>query len=255
MTGQENRTKEFFNRIANQYHSKYGGGNLFSQYFFNERLLKATAGLPLENKTILDIGAGTGNLFDYLMSKFGGIDYYAVDIAAEMLANSHIPMNRQFVGKCYEVDIPISKFQVIFMLGVSTYLDEEELNKTLDFIQRSLQSNGMAVMSFTNRAGWDTKIRQLVKKPGRLFRAKNRVLGQSFGIFPKTIEEVKACMPDQLKIDKTLWLNHTLFPFNKLFPAWSIRKAQKIDAHWQGKKLIRRSSDFLVFCSKKTSIM
>lgn len=251
MTGQEEQTRDFFNRIAGQYSDKYSARDKFAAYFFNERLEKATHSLDISGKNVLDIGAGTGNLYEHLAKNYKDLNYYAVDIAAEMLAASNVPEERRYIGKCYEVGLPVDRFQFIFMLGVSTYLDAAELDKTMQFIATHLDTDGLAIISFTNKSSLDTKIRLMTRFTGRLFKLRKRVLGQQFKIYPKSLGWVEKHLPKNLRIQKVSWLNHTIFPFSRLFPTWSIKKAERIDKKWRKKKLRTFSSDFLIFCKNE----
>src|SRR5690606_17764645 len=121
----------------------------FLEYFFTERLDESTRGIQINGKRILDIGAGTGNLYDHLVQSDADVDYYALDISAEMLAQSSIPHERRFVGKVAEVELPVPEFDLIFMLGVTTYIGGDEIGVTVEKLLSLLKSGGTAVVSFT----------------------------------------------------------------------------------------------------------
>ena len=89
-TDQNDKVSTFFDRISDDYRERYGPQNPFHSYFFRERLQAATEGIQFENKIVLDVGAGTGPLWDYL-AKYPGVDYYACDISPMMLAQSSNP--------------------------------------------------------------------------------------------------------------------------------------------------------------------
>lgn len=247
---QEQEVEEFFNKIATDYKSKYTSADAFRHYFFNERLYEAARGFDFSNKKILDIGAGTGNLYDYLSGLEPTIDYYASDIAANMLEQSGIAPNRRFVGNCYEIDFPQKQFDYIFMLGVTTYLTEQEIAKTFDFIHSSLAQNGKAIITFTNQSSLDWKTRKLTKSLLKGFSQKS-VLSQDFQIYPKTLAETEKQIQSQFRIDEVRWLNHTIFPFCLALKKISVKVAEKIHQKIKNQSLKNLlSSDFLVVLSK-----
>lgn len=247
MESQKEAVSGFFENIAGDYKSKYTGRNAFHNYFFLERLEEATRGFEFDGKSILDIGAGTGDLYDELTRIAQKIDYYAVDISSKMLESSKIPENRRFSGYCYETTFPIHKFDYIFMLGVTTYLDEIELAKTLDFIQSGLKKDGTAIITFTNKTSLDWRSRSFFKFFARNFMPKANVLSQGFTIYPKNLVEAVNVTKDRFHSSEIRWLNHTVFPFSQLFKSSSSTLARYLHTRLkQGKLLSFLSSDFLM---------
>lgn len=242
----------FFNEIADTYRSKYTDLDPFHDYFFNERLEAAVEGLEFKNKTILDIGAGTGNLFDRIEDIEPNPDYYACDIAGMMLEQSRIPAERRFEGACYDVEFPVKEFHHIFMLGVTTYLDKQELEKTLRFIVDSLTADGTAIITFTNDDSLDWKFRKIAKKIIRIVGSRKKVLSQDFQIFPLDQEDVGAAFGNMAEIVETKWLNHTVFPLNRLLKKTSISLAKMIHDRVKSETILNRfSSDFMVVIKRK----
>ena len=249
---QTNKVRDFFDVVSGEYRDKYKNRQVFHNYFFNQRLEQATEGLDFNNKKVLDIGAGTGNLFDYISAKNSSVDFYACDISPKMLEQSNIPASHRFVGKSYEIDFPTGNFDYIFMLGVTTYLDDDELEKNFDFIYRNLSDEGVAIITFTNRNALDTVSRTFAKNAIKLLKLKDKVISQSFKIYPRTLKEVKGFRGGKLTVKTIKFLNQTIFPFSQAFPKMSVKLADKLKSKTENATLLSVfSSDFIVFCEKK----
>ncbi|HLL99428.1 MAG TPA: class I SAM-dependent methyltransferase [Pyrinomonadaceae bacterium] len=251
---QTEKVRDFFDVVSEEYRGKYEKRQIFHNYFFNQRLEQATEGLDLKGKTILDIGAGTGNLYDFILAKDDSIDFYACDISGKMLEQSRIPAARRFVGKCYEIDFPVEKFDYIFMLGVTTYLSADEMEKTAEFVYRKLADDGTAIITFTNRKGFDTITRTLGKNVIRLFKLKNKVISQSFRIYAYSLNQVESLYGDKLRMKEVRFINQTIFPFCYVFPKLSVNLAERLASRIKNKPAsaaaARLSSDFIVFYRK-----
>lgn len=252
---QKQEVQEFFNKIATEYKAKYSETDAFRHYFFSERLREATHGFDFKNKKILDIGAGTGDLFDFLQALEPSVDYYASDISANMLAQSRIPADRQFVGACYETDFPVKQFDYIFMLGVMTYLEAGEARKIADFIHSALAENGRAIITFTNQSSLDWKMRKLFKSLARNVMPKKYVLSQEFQVHAKKLAEVENQIQAQFNVEDVRWLNHTVFPLSQILKTFSVKMAEKAHSALKNKSLLDLlSSDFLLILSRKNKL-
>ena len=155
----------FFDRTSTNYRAKYTHASPFHHYYFNERLDKATRELELGGKKVLDIGSGTGNLYDHLLPCFPGMRFFATDVSAGMLSQSLVPEADRYVGFAYDHGFAQRTFDAIFMLGVTTYMDAAELERNLAFIAKSLSPGGQAIITFTHSGGLDTWMRWLLKLP------------------------------------------------------------------------------------------
>ncbi len=225
---QHHQAAQFFDRVSGSYRAKYGTQSAFHHYFFNERLEKATRGLDLKDKDVLDIGAGTGNLYDHLLERFPTIRFHATDVSAGMLAQSNIPEGQRFVGSAYEHDLPLRRFDAIFMLGVTTYMAPDELSRNLAFIADSLVPGGTAVITFTNAHGLDTVLRILLRTPLRLFGSRNKVLSSGLRTHTYSTAQARKALEEHLQVQHWDLLNHTVFPFNLLLSGLSLRLAKRL---------------------------
>lgn len=153
----------YFDQISADYRKRYAVQNPYHNFFFRQRLKAATNGIAFDDASVLDIGAGTGALYDELKCRCPSVDYFGCDISGKMLAQSHIPAERAFVGRAHEIVLPRERFDFIFLLGVTTYQDPDELAKTWQFIADRLAPKGVAIISFTNRGSVDHVIRSMMK--------------------------------------------------------------------------------------------
>ncbi|MEZ4949647.1 MAG: hypothetical protein R2784_09715 [Saprospiraceae bacterium] len=132
---QTHKVQSFFDDIA----ADYPGAdmNSFLKFFYTERLVAATAGFDFEEKSILDIGAGT--CFVSFIKKDGkSLKYYASDLSGEMLNQCNLPEEQLFQGKLEEQKFPLETFGFHLHARVSNYMPPEELKSTLIWIQHHL---------------------------------------------------------------------------------------------------------------------
>lgn len=245
--------KDFFNSIAHEYSEKYSLANPFHNWYFGERLIAATGENNYDGKNILDIGTGTGALYDFLMAKgFTTINFVGCDIAGKMMDNSHIPEKNRHVGHCYAIDFETKLFDYIFMLGVTTYIDEKEQARIFEFIRQRLAPGGTAIISFTNKESLNQRLYDIVKPFLRVLRLKNRVAVQSFPTYGRSFGRVFEALKDMFTIAAPIYINQTFFPFNHLLPATSIRVAKFIQRHIRTMRLLSfLSSEFVVVLKPK----
>jgi ubiquinone/menaquinone biosynthesis C-methylase UbiE len=225
---QHDQAARFFDSVSGTYKDKYKDRSPFHHYFFNERLEKATRDLDLSDADVLDIGSGTGDLYDHLVARFPRMRFHATDVSAGMLAQSAVPADRKYTGHAYDHPFPARTFDAVFMLGVTTYLTPEELEKNLAFIARSLKPGGTAVITFTNSHGLDTWMRALARGPLALFGGKGHVLSSGLKLWMYANGEVRAIMGRHFGVRRMDVLNHTVFPFNLLLPGASLALARRL---------------------------
>lgn len=251
MSSPDHSAKAFFNAISSTYKSKYSEQSAFHHYFFHERLHKATDGLTLSGNIVLDVGAGTGDLFDYLTAHFKNFDYNASDVAEGMLANSLIPEHKRFVGNVTKLELPHAMYHKVFMLGVSTYLSVDEMSDHIKFYDAILAENGEVIISFTNKYCLDGVFRNALRPVIRVFKRNDNVLAGGFAIKRYSLKEAKALFETNgFKVVKVDYLNHTIFPFNLIFKKPSVWLAKKLDRIKKGSFISFFSSDFLIRAQK-----
>ncbi|MCB0579685.1 MAG: class I SAM-dependent methyltransferase [Phaeodactylibacter sp.] len=212
------QVQSFFDRIADNYPQRYTGARPFHRQLFGERLEQAAGGRDFNHKSILDIGAGTGALYDYLEGTQTEFDYYACDISEKMLAQSRIPEERRFAGQVYDSPFPVQQFDYIFALGLTTYLTREELARLLAFLPGRLSAKGAAVFSFTHARSMEWRARRLLRPLFRRMGFRRQLLGQPFETNAYTPGQVKEMLPTGLQAQKTIWLSPALPLFNRFFP-------------------------------------
>jgi len=241
----------YFDQISCSYRRRYGIENPFHSYFFGDRLSAATDSLPFEHKSVLDVGAGTGPLYDELI-KYAGIDYYACDISAKMLSQSSIPADRKFVGKATDIEFPRDSFDYIFLLGVTTYQSPDEFDQTLAFISARLAPFGKVILSVTNRSSLDHFFRGILRLAKPMISA--GVMAQSFATHAYSQGDVAEMIETHdLYVAKSTYLNHTFSPFNTLLPRSSVSLARWIGSNCPAALLPICSADFIVFVEQASS--
>jgi SAM-dependent methyltransferase len=247
---QNNRVSTYFDQISSGYSNRYGDRDTFRSYFFRQRLKAATEHFVFDGKRVLDIGAGTGALYDELVRRSPTVDYFACDISPQMLAHSAIPADRAFVGRVSEITFPRDSFDFIYSLGVSTYQEPAELAANWRFMADRLAPNGTAVVSFTNRAAIDHAIRTALRVAKPII--KRGVFGQSFATFayrPADVADM-ACAVG-LQITRVVFLNQTVSPFNTLLPKPSVALARTIERRAPVAMLPLLSADFVVVAERR----
>lgn len=247
---QQQQVKNFFDNIASGYQQKFHPQHSFLHYFFHQRLFEATASFNFEKKTVLDIGAGTGALYSFLQTTTTQFEYFAIDIASQMLENSKIPKAQYFIGDISNFPFPKKKYDYIFLLGVTTYFPPKVFHDHLNFIKSHLNANGIVIISFTNRDSFDFKIRQVARFFTRKMKWKKHVMGQAFEITAYSPQEIKNIVKKDFSIQSLNFLNQTLPPFNRIFPKRSIQLAKFLKQKSSPRILSSLSSDFLIFLKK-----
>lgn len=227
MTKHEQAVKTFFDNIADNYRERHTHSDLLLKNHFEERIAAVTEGFDFEKKQVLDIGAGTGSLYDFLHENCRQFNYYGCDISAGMLATSNIPRERQFVGTIENPAFQDVRFDFIFMLGLTTYLPKGTLSKHLDFARDHLAEGGSVIVSFTNRNSLDMRLRNLLRFIFRIIRYRRRVISQPFSIFPFYQKDAAAfAEKHRFAVEKAVWINRMVFPFTRLAPKFSVRLAR-----------------------------
>jgi SAM-dependent methyltransferase len=249
MPEQSNRVSSYFDQISGGYSGRYEYRNAFHSYFFRQRLKAATDGFAFDAKRVLDIGAGTGALYDELVRLSPTVDYFACDISPQMLAQSAIPAERAFVGPVSDLSLPRDRFDFIYSLGVTTYQEPAELAANWRFMADRLAPKGIAVVSFTNSAAIDHAVRTALRIAKPII--KSGVFGQSFATFAyRPAEVADMARAVGLRIARVGFLNQTVSPFNTLLPKPSVALARTIERSAPAALLPLLSADFIVFVER-----
>ncbi|MCB0641360.1 MAG: class I SAM-dependent methyltransferase [Phaeodactylibacter sp.] len=248
---QEQAIRDFFNDIAADYPNRYDPKNVFLHFLHTERLVYATQGLELNQARMLDIGAGTGQLYDLLARRSDPSNYLACDIAENMRLNSRVPEDQYRIGKITELELEPASFDLIFMLGVTSYLSRASWQADLQRIYELLKPGGIYIVTCTHAASLDYRIRHAAQ---RLLPKKwlhKRLVGQGFQTTAYTPEEARQLLEPYFDIQEFCWLNQTVSPFNRIFPRWSLRLAhperKKSKLNYRNRLL---SGDFLFRAEK-----
>lgn len=254
MNNSTSQAKDFFNQISDTYKKKYSPNQIFHYYFFTERLEKASFGIDLSNKKVLDIGAGTGDLYDHLTHLNESIIYNGTDVSKGMLENSSIPKDKRFLGSPQDLHLPIKDYDLVYMLGVTTYLNHNQMKEYLSFIKKHTTANhSKIILTFTNSRSIDNITRTILKPFLKLFSlGKRSVLSQNILIQKYSVKDVENLMSDnEFIIEKMDFLNHTIFPFNLIFKRLSVNIARKLDGLSNKHLLSWLSSDIIVTLKTK----
>ena len=236
---QQALVRDFFDQIALGYNDRYEPQRPFHHYLFAERLRAAQEGLPLEGARVLDVGAGTGPLYEAFTGRGLQVDYHACDVSPAMLAQSRIPAGRYQVGPLESTTYAAERFDYLFALGLTTYLLPEELDRLLNRLPNLLYPGGTAVLSFTYQSGLNWQIRQALAPAARKLRAGGLMLSQKFETRAYTPQEITARMPAPLQLQEIRWLTPCLPLLSRWWPQVGIPLARRL-AH------PRLYSDFLI---------
>ena len=214
------KVSEFFNKNSIDYKNKYNSNNKFHNYFFNSRLKSIEKNLPKDIKYILDIGSGTGDVYDYLKSKnFNFKNYFATDISKKMLTLSKVDEDKKFCGDIWDSNYNQYIFNLILMIGVSSYMDEKTLKKNILFVSNNLKNNGLFIITINNNKSIDLFNRKIFRTFFKLFLPNNSIL-RNFtpSIYDK--KDINKWLNINMKFDliKVEKHNFTIFPFNLIFP-------------------------------------
>ncbi|MFT4762268.1 MAG: hypothetical protein ACI9LN_004252 [Saprospiraceae bacterium] len=249
---QTERVKVFFNEIAQDYSNRYTNERPFLNFFHRQRIKAALRGQDFTGKRIWDIGAGIGILQHFLADKNEDFSYFASDISSEMHVISGISEENYFVGQADNAPISFKDFQSVFLLGVTTYLQQKEL---IHLLQKTLPertvSGAQLFITFTHKSSLDFKLRKIIKFFSAFLPENRFVLGQKFTVKAYTSDEIADLLPLSFQIEKIIFLNQSFFLFNRLFPNYSVQLARK--TFLRKDSFFKRwlSSDFLVIAHRR----
>ncbi|RMG80569.1 MAG: class I SAM-dependent methyltransferase [Bacteroidetes bacterium] len=252
MESQREKVGRYFDKLAPAYFRRFSKEKPYHADFFTERLHLATDQFDFNQKHILDVGAGTGVLYDFLKAKCAAFRYEACDISPQMMAQSAIPEANRHIGQVFECGFPPATFDFVFLLGVTSYMSESDLRKSLACVEKILAPGGVAVISFANKKSLDALVRRILRPIARRTGPKTGVLAQSFDTFYGDFDQVCRLFSDQTEVRQVKWFNHNLPVLNTMTPRLSVWLSKKIRRYVPDSALKRwLSADFLIFVARR----
>lgn len=252
VTKQSKSVGDFFDKISDNYDAKYESrASKFLAHFFRRRIEKAMDDLPNSLGTVMDIGAGTGQLYRFLLeNSFSFDNYVAVDVSEGMLSKSPIPEKSRHLGTVHQPTLDRYKGTVdyFFLLGVTTYMTPDELTDVLGRIERLSNVDGLLICTFTNRNSVELIVQTAMSSLLKMFRkiSGNRLNLVAAQTFPRLIvgeAAMKAFLAPYGTIERIDYLNQTLTPVNRLFTMASIRLESFLS------RILRKRPSALAFLS------
>jgi 2-polyprenyl-3-methyl-5-hydroxy-6-metoxy-1,4-benzoquinol methylase len=220
--------KAFFDQIAENYTARYQSQQPYHAYLFRERLTEATRGGIFDHKVILDIGAGTGPLYDWLIASGNTFSYYACDISSKMLEQSNIPASNYEALSFEESSYRYKQYDYIFALGLTSYLKPDSLQLYLDVIGQCISPKGQAIISFTNKRGAEWRFYKTIRPLANLLNLNKKLVGQAFRTYAYSPKEISALLPQHLHVQEIRWLSPSIPIISRLFPKTGIPLANKM---------------------------
>ena len=176
-----NAVTAFFDRIAVRYADMARQQD--SMYDFRARLALDT--LELKGK-VLDLGAGSGILYDLLAQRNMEIDYTAVDVSRAMITESQIPNDRVIITDL-NILPDLGRYDFIFALGLTTYLKKETMEHLPKWLLASLKPGGQVIITYTHGNSWQWWIRRFLRHFP--FWSKHTSLGSGLDLYVSTPEK------------------------------------------------------------------
>ncbi len=236
-----NKTKVFFDTVAYNYSQRYGTKDKRS-IFFNNRLRFSLQNEYFKNKSVLDIGAGSGIIYHKLRNI--AHKYTACDISEKIMIEGGIPKkNRRLIKNNLEDLVRGEKYDYIFMLGVTTYLSKKELQDYIKQIELCSHAGTRIIISYTLNnyihikwRSFITKLSNTIFKP---FFKKKKLLVNS-GI-QMSLHNANECfnLSNNLNVYDFNYQNIFLPPFDRILPFKILFYIDKLINKLLGQKLIK----------------
>lgn len=139
-------TKEFFEETADEYDKKRNKNYLKQALINFDNIFNR---YKVENKNILEIGVGTGEVFKLLCNKSDNT--YGFDVSENMIkiAQNKSKKARLYVGDAENIANKDDSFEFIVCMDVLEHLENPE--KCLNEIRRVLKKNGIAFVVNPNQ--------------------------------------------------------------------------------------------------------
>ena len=237
----ENKTKVFFDSVAYNYSKRYGSEDKRS-IFFNNRLRFSLNGEYFSNKSILDIGAGSGVIYHNLKNIVS--KYTACDISEKIMNEGNIPKkNQRIIKNNLEDLVRGEKYDYIFMLGVTTYLSKKELENYIKQIELCSNPGTRIIISYTLNNFIHIKWRAFITKLSNtmfksFFKKKNLLVNSGIKM---SLHNANDCfnISKNLNVYDFNYQNIFLPPFDRIFPFKILLFIDKLINKLFGQKLIK----------------
>ena len=237
----KDKTKFFFDSVARNYSKRYKFEDNRS-IFFNNRLNFSLNSEDFQNKSVLDIGAGSGIIYHCLKNVLG--KYTGCDISEKMMKEGGIPKNsRRVIENNLEELLKNEKYDYIFMLGVTTYLSKEQFESYINQIINCSNNGTKVIISYTLKNYihiiWRQFITTLSRTILRPFLKGKKLLINS-GI-QMTRHHAQDCfnISKNLKVYDYNFQNIFLPPFDRILPRKILIFIDKAANRFIGQKIIK----------------
>jgi len=246
---------EFFDAIAHDYARRYDEERPFLRYMHEERLRFVLGACAWRGCTVLDVGAGTGALYDALGERDATDGYLACDVSRAMLEQSRIPPSQRFVGAVEDAPLGARRFDRVVCLGVTTYMEDPALDAFLDVVARHLSDDGRAFVTFTHARSVDARLRRRLSSAlARVPIARDLVVGRVLSQREHAYSEraIRARVPPSLVVEQVVWQHFGVTPIKQIAPRASVQLARVVE---RAPLPVRRAlaSDFLVVLRRAPS--
>lgn len=245
----------FFDKIAADYASRYTNKRPFLNFFHRQRIETALCEVEIEGKKIWDLGAGTAVLSHFLAEEANRFDYFASDISEKMFEVSGLSSQSYFVGKASEAPAYFTDFDLVFLLGVTTYMKEEELQSLFGKLLPERMSEGSKlVVTFTHAGSLDFQLRKRIKFVLRKVLPPDSVVSQTFKVNAYSVEEASTLVQENFIVNKVVYLNPTIPFLNRLFPRLGVRMGRILSDRKDNFLKRFLASDFQIIASLAGSL-
>jgi|APSaa5957512535_1039671.scaffolds.fasta_scaffold01525_8 SAM-dependent methyltransferase len=239
--------KTYFDSISSNYKDRYNKGRLFHNHFFRRRLEYSVKNENFNHKKILDIGAGSGELYHYIKKANVDYRYTAVDISARMMIEGGIPEELQFVGNVYDIEND-DKYDFIYMLGVTSYLNSSEMNKIIQYIVNHSKKESTVIISFALKntiPSFISNLQTLVLSLPLLNKFGNNISFSGISLEQTDMNTIETIHPS-LQIKSLFYHNQTISPLNHIVTKPSIAFEGFLNNFFGNSKLKIMSTDVVV---------
>lgn len=151
-----NSNDTYDKNVSNEYHKRYEGFRGLYFKFLETNLVLKGLGTLTRNKSVLDIGMGSGRM--YPIFKDMGIEYQGIDLSEDMILAAkemfpEIQANRLDYMESETSDV--QKYDYVIAIGTLEYISPEDLDKHLEIINSYIKPSGQACITvYSKNAMW-----------------------------------------------------------------------------------------------------